>query len=204
MPTATKLTEQEIKEILKQKGPEIAQCLGDGWTFNFEEERFGPSGDLIKDRYRISISSNYQSKGRFVISGRYEHSPHITLPPYIGITVDPSKEAYVIARDINKRLLPEYEQNFAIFLQREKDQNEHVARLEKRVAEILAIDPKAHKNNWREQHSEAHVYFSEGEMRISGGIDEDCVRLEFRTDLTTAKTFLKELMSKREKLETEE
>ncbi|WP_406637549.1 hypothetical protein [Amycolatopsis sp. WGS_07] len=102
---------------VRQLATEIAEGLGDGWSSlpghhadNCGAFLVGPAGELIQIRYG-GWQARYQ--GRLVLYGtfaaelrRFEPNPGAR---YV-ITVSPTSSAARIAKEITRRLLPEYQE----------------------------------------------------------------------------------------------
>jgi hypothetical protein len=117
------------RDRIRQIGGFLATALGEGWgpdTSPFWKDAthatriVGPDGATLFLRLG---SENSNRRGRLIISGAYpEGSSALYGVEYHEITVDATKSPDVIARDINRRLLPSYLPELATVTARLQDQ----------------------------------------------------------------------------------
>lgn len=68
----------------------------------------------------LFFSNTWAGPGRIEVSGRYPHNNRVRTPDYYKITVADTRAALEVAKEIKRRLLPEYLPALADFLARDK------------------------------------------------------------------------------------
>ncbi len=140
-PETVKTLDDQIREIARHLGWDFDEEYAAGRECNWNYHAEIKSGNK-----RIAFSTFLKNQGRFVIravfpkdkKGQYQSGGYNVKTPEI--TVAMSRDAEKIARAIESRLLPEYELQLAVALERiEKSNAYHEARLQtlKAVAEYF-------------------------------------------------------------------
>lgn len=104
------------KAVLAGLAAQVAASLGDGWSPEINDEAgehwgtflIGPPVNGLPAR--VLFSEPWNAKGRLTLSGCYPHSVH-GWPREVTqweITVNPSRGAVTIGKEITRRLLPGY------------------------------------------------------------------------------------------------
>lgn len=160
-----------LVDTFETKAREVAAILGDDWTMrhhaNEEVRREGLCYLVNKDGRRICLNVRlYEHPVKINVSGEYEPGPDFlglrgfknNQRPSISVSVD--RPAKAIAKDIERRFLPDYT---PLFLETKQVVAEHLARWDMRedankrlaaVAEAKYIS--AHE--WRGAAVEGHVW----------------------------------------------
>lgn len=103
------------REQARAIGAEVAQALGEGWSINNNSESWGANliGPNDEDIF-IRLETYGAKKGRLTISGNYPgtHEQQRRVERHrIGVSAD--RSATAIAREIERRLLPDYRESLA-------------------------------------------------------------------------------------------
>lgn len=89
----------------------IAKALGKGWSVESASvEHRTPRAELRHAEYGlIALNTNYgAAPGKLAVYGRFPHSQDHTPPSGHSIGVSPERGAVAIAKDITRRLLPDF------------------------------------------------------------------------------------------------
>ncbi len=131
----------------------VADILG--YIMTIPKESYQNQAELTKDNIKLHIrNGGYKNESKITIWGSYPRDCHNTSNTYglknpsIGCSQDKSSEQ--IARDIQKRFLPDYMEDLAIVIERNKAiQIQADARYItiKKLADCLGIVPKQEHNN---------------------------------------------------------
>lgn len=159
---ATENVQQSTAEAkpLKQLSVEIAKALGSDWTRStkYDAEDSQEIGSLRDWRARLEnsrtgeilfLSTTWGKKGMLYVGGMFPDAidrNSVNLPQPASINVNPAKSAEQIARDITRRLLPEYNKQLDEVLHKhmaDLTHKEGVSKTKYRVAEILGGLAKA-------------------------------------------------------------
>lgn len=143
------------KQEFTDKIQKVADILG--YQMTVPEESFYNQAELLKDNIKIYVrNGGYGNEGKITISGSYPHDCHGQLSTYglkkPSISCSDSKTPEQIARDIQKRFLPDYMEDLAkVIKMNENTQQQADARYTtlKIIADFLDITPeKDHKNEY--------------------------------------------------------
>ncbi len=122
---------ESTKEVsLRQLSEDIAKALGNGWTRSTRYDNEEPAGHDWRARLEngeesLFLSNTWAGKGKLHISGTYpdkvqhDTAQRVGHPSSINVTI--TKSAEQIAKDITRRLLPEYREMLAKALKQHAD-----------------------------------------------------------------------------------
>lgn len=141
----------------------IAEALGCAARFGSKVNHFENPNLLYIIRAgtaeRICIRESSSERGKLVIDGEYPRTDagDFISPPYgesyPKIRVNPERGAKVIAKDIERRLLPEYRKYLAYVLDRKKQADEYMSVQKRNVQEMLQLLDGAGTLNQRDPHA---------------------------------------------------
>ncbi len=181
----------------------VAKALGDGWTYNDADNR-DVDGEWPRwaqiartDGGGLHVSREWNT-GRYLWSGEYprdasghDQTPYNAKRP--SITVSPDKSPEQVARDITRRLVPDY---LALLAQtRERiDRADAYANTARRnavtLAKILDTVPGEHARQ-----GDAAVRFHRGEFYGDVAVNGDSIRIDARSlTMAQAERVLRALM----------
>lgn len=156
--------------ILQDHAKNIANALGDGWkrSNRFDEMDFSWRAVLEgPDHQELFISNACAGKGRLYIGGSIPAGADwgygVSRPE---ITVDENKSAQQVAKDITRRLLPDYLPKLAVVLKRVAVHNTFVISRD----EVLKAVAKLTKGRIQGE----MVYTGSWDLQVSG---PDSIRL---------------------------
>ncbi len=164
-------------ETILELAQEVARHL-DGWTvkprYGFRDEVLTDRADLVRaNGWKLYLagggggSFHTRDPRRIEISGQCPHE-HFGSDPGLHITAAKKRGAEIIAKEITRRLLPDYEQYFtdlqAAFLEQERDR---FAELDALNLVVEASHGHIHKHqqdwlkarNYRRHRGQASVHF---------------------------------------------
>lgn len=143
------------KQEFQDKVQKVADILG--YTMILPEEQFIKQATLIQDNIKINIrNGGYQQVNKIHISGSYPHDCHGGIN-YHGlknsaINCAATKTPEQIARDIQKRFLPDYMEDMKKIINTNENVQQYAdARYEtiKTIADLLGVSPQQdHKNEY--------------------------------------------------------
>lgn len=139
----------ENQKALQALAKEIAKSLGNGWThdqsFAEDDGRDWRARIDGPNQQRLFLSNSWaKQKGMLYISGwTPDGVEHDTRNPLPSINVNLSKTPDQIAKDITRRLLPDYQFALSAILLKHQQQTEYKANLQEtkqQVAEVLGVE----------------------------------------------------------------
>lgn len=157
----------ERKNFLRSVGEQVAPRLGDGWSlhpnngeYNDEyRELHGPNGQALyfafKDDTKLTFGPRWpkDETGRESFPRGYQNEPKVE-----GIKVSIEKTPEIIARDIQRRLLPQYQATLAAIQKRLEESSSYekkrAANLE-RLAKVVGTTVRYDRNG-QAPHSISH------------------------------------------------
>lgn len=173
--------------------PHVAAALGNCWSYDATRGRNG-DGELHWTAYianengmRLALSLNWY-EGRLSISGDYNESDlrgrRIDTPYNFErprMTVDPMRNAEVIARDISRRLLPATRAAWGVYMERVRETRESQSQ-QAALADRLCATGLVHKARNGNGHDEPQLYLEKKGADWHGNIkaSSESVTIELR------------------------
>lgn len=148
---------------------EVATELGEGWT---AREGYHSNGAFLDGPDGESLGF-YLYDGRIRIDGNYQGYEAVYYRFSDGdpeITVSPTKEPRLMARDINRRLMGRYLELLAVLRERKAKRDEQAAREAAAIERLRGVLPNLVNRNGGSTHDFGGYGLVQGEARYYSGM----------------------------------
>jgi len=170
----------EVEEF----GRAVAAALGDGWHAepSHSTAAFARHADG-RGLFLCAMSQPWSARGRVRVTGEYPHH-QAWRRRQVQVTVSMGRDPRAVARDLQRRLLPAYDAEFAVALEAEAVRAADWAEVDRYAAAVLAAVPGSERMTVGVPDGEALVSLRghgyRHNVRIRSGSDGTAVDMDLR------------------------